>query len=184
MSKIYSYTYISLDGIVSSPERWVGPHFSRELGEDLAARLSSAAAMILGRQTYEEFASFWPKQASSVPFADLNNNIKKYVVSQTLHDVSWNNSYIVKAHDLSAHKVEGDLHVTGSGTLVCSLLELGLLDEIIFIQFPVLLGTGQRAFKGIRATTLKHASTTEFPNGVQCMTYRVAKSDGALAVGK
>ena len=172
MGKLYSYTYISLDGIVGSPERWVGPYFSPALGDDLATRLSSAAAMVLGKTTYAEFSSFWPNQDSSVPFAELNNGIKKLVVSATLRNTSWNNSSIVSAGDLATYKTEGNLHVTGSGILVRSLLELGLLDEIVLVQFPVLLGGGQRAFEGIQTTGLKHATTTEFPKGVQCITYK------------
>jgi len=84
VSKLYSYTYMSLDGVIESPEEWSSPFFSDEMGRDLTSRLESASAMVLGRVTYEEFAAFWPRQTDDVPFATLNNTIKKLVVSHSL----------------------------------------------------------------------------------------------------
>ena len=94
MAKLYSYTYMSLDGVMSSPEDWTPPYFGKELQDDLTRRLESSAAMVLGSQTYKEFADFWPKQDSTTPFADLNNGIRKYVVSKSLNNAKWNNSSI------------------------------------------------------------------------------------------
>jgi dihydrofolate reductase len=75
MSKLYSYTYMSLDGVIESPQQWSSPFFSDRMGRDLTSRLESASAMVLGRVTYEEFAAFWPRQSDDVPFATLNNTI-------------------------------------------------------------------------------------------------------------
>ncbi|HXV94124.1 MAG TPA: hypothetical protein VD813_12545, partial [Pseudonocardia sp.] len=60
MGRLYSYTYMSLDGVVESPEKWVGDHFSDEMADDLHTRLHDAEAMVLGGTTYGEFADFWP----------------------------------------------------------------------------------------------------------------------------
>jgi dihydrofolate reductase len=172
VSKLYSYTYASVDGVVSSPETWVSPHFSDEMGTDLAKRLQSCAAMVLGRRTYDEFAQFWPHQGSDVPFADLNNKVRKFVVSDTLADAEWQNSSVVSARDLESLKSKGDLHVTGSGVLMKSLLESRLLDEIILMVCPVALGQGQRLLDGLHATGLELVSAESFPLGVMCLTYR------------
>ena len=176
MAKLYSYTYMSLDGVMSSPETWTPPYFSKELQDDLTRRLKSSAAMVLGGQTYKEFADFWPKQNSNVPFADLNNGIRKYVVSKSHDHAEWNNSSIVTVDDLSNLKSKGNLHVTGSGTLVRSLLETGALDEIVIIAFPVVLGDGKRMFTGIEKTGLNLVNVTSFPDGVQSTTYRSASA--------
>lgn len=172
MSKLYSYTYSSLDGVIASPEKWVSPYFSNEMSEDLGQRLRSCAAMVLGRRTYTEFSQFWPTQGSEVPFADLNNNIRKYVVTETLAPAEWRNSSIVKLQDLEHLKSAGSLHITGSGTLIRSLLERGLIDEIIIMMCPVVLGSGQRHFEGAKATGLQLVSALPFPRGVMCLTYQ------------
>lgn len=172
MSKLYSYTYNSLDGVMSSPADWVSPYFSSAMSEDLSQRLQSCSAMVLGRRTYSEFSQFWPSQGSEIPFADLNNNIRKYVVTDTLSSVDWPNSSIVKPHELPQLRSAGPLHVTGSGTLIRSLLETGLIDEIVIMMCPVALGSGQRLFEGIKATELELVSASPFPRGVMCLTYR------------
>lgn len=120
MSKLYSHTYMSLDGVIESPERWSSPFFSDEMGRDLTTRLESASTMVLGRVTYQEFASFWPRQSDDVPFATLNNTIKKLVVSDSLRSAEWQNTSIISDSDMEELKLkaEGNFHITGSGTLV------------------------------------------------------------------
>jgi len=174
MPKLYSYTYASLDGVMSSPEKWVSPYFSSEMSEDLSGRLQSCAAMVLGRRTYAEFSQFWPAQGSEVPFADLNNKIRKYVVTDTLAQAEWQNSSIVKLHDLARLKSAGDLHVTGSGGLIRSLVEHSLLDEVVIMMCPLILGEGQRLFEGTKVTGLQLVSASPFPRGVLCLTYQRA----------
>jgi hypothetical protein len=118
MGKLYSYTYMSLDGVVESPEKWTSPYFSDQMASDLTTRLEAAAGMVLGHVTYNEFAAFWPNQDDSVPFATLNNSIRKYVISSTLSDPDWQNSRVVPPNEVANLKfsAEGDLHITGSGT--------------------------------------------------------------------
>lgn len=89
MSKLYSYTYMSVDGVIESPQDWSSPFFSDRMRRDLTSRLESASAMVLGRVTYEEFAAFWPRQSDDVPFATLNNTMKKLVVSDSLASAEW-----------------------------------------------------------------------------------------------
>ncbi len=175
MGNLYSYTYTSLDGVIAEPETWFTPYFSEELGADLAGRLESAHAMVLGGQTYKEFAEFWPKQGHDVPFADLNNKVRKFVVSKTIDQADWNNSTIIGVDDLTELRLSGDLHVTGSATLVRSLLENRLLDEIVIVMCPVVLGEGKRLFDGLEKTALEMVRATTFPKGVQSLTYRTRR---------
>jgi dihydrofolate reductase len=172
MAKLYSYTYVSLDGVMSSPEQWTSSFWSNELGEDLAERLRKAAAMVLGRKTYEEFAEFWPRQGSDVPFADLNNQVRKLVVSRTLTRPTWSNSVAVSMEALAERHFDGDLHITGSQQLVRSLLSLKMLDEMVLVIFPVVLGTGRRLFDGAPMTKLDRIDIASFPNGVTRLTLK------------
>ncbi len=169
MGKLYSYTYISLDGVMSSPETWTSAYWSKAMNEDLTRKLKNCTAMVLGRNTYNEFAEFWPQQDSDVPFADLNNQVRKYVVSHTLKNPEWNNSIVMSAEDLSRHKVDGDLHITGSRQLILSLLDQKLLDELILMMCPIILGEGQRLFDGMHQIGMDLTETIPFPNGVLCV---------------
>ena len=166
---------------MSSPETWFSPYFSDEMGEDLTQRLQSCAAMVLGHNTYTEFSQFWPHQGSEIPFADLNNGVRKYVVSRTLKQADWHNSTVVGIDDLTRLKSQGNLHITGSAALVRSLLERQLLDEVVVMLCPLVLGEGKHLFDSVRRTDLSLVKATSFPHGVQCLTYRHTAQQGAPA---
>jgi dihydrofolate reductase len=172
MGEVYSYLYMSLDGVISQPERWVGPYFDEALAEDLTTRLEKCHSMVLGRNTYEIFASYWPHQGSDVPFADLNNSVRKLVVSSTLDKTDWNNSQLTDVNGLIAARREGDLHITGSGDLVRSLITIGRLDALMIQLIPVMIGSGQRIFDGGAPTGLTLAAQDTHSNGVISLTYR------------
>jgi uncharacterized protein YndB with AHSA1/START domain len=95
MRKLYSLTFMSLDGVIEAPDRWHFAYYSDQMGQELRAQLASAGAMLLGRVTYQEFAAYWPQQPPDAPFADLNNTIRKYVVSTTLDKANWNNTTLI-----------------------------------------------------------------------------------------
>jgi dihydrofolate reductase len=172
MGELYSYLYMSLDGVISGPEEWVGPYFDEYLAEDLTARLTNCHAMVLGRKTYDIFASYWPCQGSDVPFADLNNSVRKLVVSSSLSQADWYNSEVTDVDGLVTAKREGNLHVTGSGDLVRSLITAGHLDTLVIRLIPVVIGSGQRLFEGGERTGLTLAGQETQSNGVISLTYR------------
>jgi dihydrofolate reductase len=180
MRNLYSLTFMSLDGVMESPDRWHFAHYSEEMGQDLRSQLESAGAMLLGRVTYEEFASYWPHQPSDAPFADLNNSIRKYVVSTTMDKAEWNNTTVINRDVPEAirelkHQHGSDLHIAGSATLVQSLLEAGLLDELRIQLSPVIVGSGKRLFReGAPSTELKLVESKSLPNGVVTLVYRPA----------
>src|ERR1700754_833040 len=128
MRKIVAGLFISLDGVYESPFEWHFPYFNDEMGEDVGGQMAGNDTMLLGRQTYEEFASYWPHQSNDVPPADFMKNTPKVVVSTTLKTAEWQNSTIVSgnvAEELTKLKQQPgkNIGITGSGTLVRSLLE-------------------------------------------------------------
>jgi dihydrofolate reductase len=86
MRKIIAGLFISLDGVVEAPETWHFPYFNDEMGEAVTSQAEASDTMLLGRKTYEEFASYWPNQSSEEPFADVMNDTPKVVVSTTLKE--------------------------------------------------------------------------------------------------
>ena len=82
MRKIKSYFFISLDGVVESPDKWHFPYFNDEMGEVVGSSFDTADAVLMGRVLYDEWAAYWPQNADQ-PFGDVINDIQKYVVSTT-----------------------------------------------------------------------------------------------------
>ncbi|GCE24682.1 pyrimidine reductase [Dictyobacter alpinus] len=179
MRKIVSGLFIGLDGVVEAPNKWQ-EHFDEEMGEALTAQLASQDTVLLGRATYEDWASYWPTSTDE-PFASYINNVSKYVVSNTLKNVEWNNSTLIKgnlAEELTLLKQQAgkDIGVAGSPTLVHSLLEQGLLDELLLMVHPAIVGSGKRLFKdGESLKRLKLISTKATSTGTVILTYQPVK---------
>ncbi|MGW5627899.1 dihydrofolate reductase family protein [Streptosporangium sandarakinum] len=134
MRKIVAGFFLSLDGVMESPEKWHFPYFNEEMGQAVAAQAAGADAMLLGRATYQEFAGYWPT-AGDDPMAAQMNETPKYVVSSTLKTLEWQNSTLISGNvtEEIARLKQGpgrDISITGSATLVRSLLREGLLDEL------------------------------------------------------
>lgn len=186
MSRIIATEYVSLDGVVEGPGggedyRHVGWTFDFEMTEPrqrfkLEETLASEA-LLLGRVTYEAFASVWPTMTGE--FADKFNTMPKYVVSSTLKDPEWHNSQVLAGPlpDVASQlreSVDGNVVVHGSPTLVQGLLEHDLVDELRLMVFPVVLGTGKRLFGGTsdkKRFTLSEMS--EVGDGVSVQTFRL-----------
>jgi dihydrofolate reductase len=164
MRKIVSGLFISLDGVIEAPHEWHFPYFNDEMGAAVDAQMKKSDTMLLGRVTYEEFAGYWPNQnESEVDIAGYMNNTPKLVVSNTLKpdDVTWQNTTLI----------------TGSATLVRSLLRDGLLDELQLLLHPVVVGHGKHLFidDGMKAP-LKLVNERTHDNGVLHLTYQPDRS--------
>lgn len=158
MRKIVAGLFMSLDGITQSPEKWHFPYFNDEMGGAVGSQSAVADAILLGRVTYQEFASYWPNQGSEVEFANYINTTPKYVVSGTLDAVHWQNSTLISenvAERLTTLKQQPGKHISiiGSSTLVRSLLRDGLLDELRLLVHPIVVGSGKRLFEPDGART-------------------------------
>jgi dihydrofolate reductase len=176
MRKITAGLFISLDGVVEAPETWHFDYFNDEMGEAVGRGMATSDAMLLGRTTYEMFAGFWPGQPSDVQPADYMNGVHHYVVSNTLEKGTWEPTTIISG-DVKA-QLEAltagpgqDINVIGSPTLVASLIDMGLLDELSLLIHPVVVGKGKRLFdptsfgpKGL--SPMKLLSSTTFETGV------------------
>ena len=179
MRKIVAGQFITLDGVVEFPEEWMGPYFTPELGQTIGTLMGAQDAMLLGRVTYEMFAAHWPNQTGDM--ADTMNGTPKYVVSGTLESADWQNSTLIPAAKAFAEIAElkqqpgQNIGMTGSGTLVSSLLREGLLDELHLFVFPLVVGSGKRLFGASDAQLpLKLLDSATSGSGVMHLTYAKA----------
>ena len=178
MRKVPAALFISLDGVVESPEKWQF-EFDEGMEEAMAQQLAVQDAVLLGRVTYQEWAPYWPTSPHE-PFASFINNTPKYVFSSTLEHVDdWQHSTLVKgslADTIHALKQQpGKLIGTaGSPTLVRSLLRENLLDELVLSVHPAVAGKGKRLFADdgdLQRLQLVEAKPTR--SGVVILTYRL-----------
>jgi dihydrofolate reductase len=183
MRKVIVSEFVSLDGVFEAPDQWHFPYFNDEMGQEIGAAMASADAMLMGRVLYEEWADFWPQQdPEENPFADRMNGVQKYVVSTTLKEpLGWDNSTLIKenvAEEISGLKRQtgGDISISGSGSLVRSLLQYGLIDELRLMIHPVVVGSGKRLFEeGGEQIALELVDSKTFSTGVVYLTYRPAE---------
>jgi dihydrofolate reductase len=177
MRKVYAGLFSSVDGVVEAPNEWQ-PAFDPEMGAALGRMLEGQDVVLLGRVTYAEWAQYWPTSTDE-PFASWINNTQKYVASTTLESVEWPNSTLIKG-PLASFITElrrqpgGSIGVGGSPTLVRSLLEQGLLDELTLMISPVVAGgKRKRLFPGDAAqTSLELVEAQPTSSGTLIATYR------------
>lgn len=178
MRKIVASFFMSLDGVVESPDQWHFPYFSEEMGAAVGALMSESDAMMMGRVTYESWAAYWPgKTDADDPFAGFINDIRKYVVSSTLDTVEWQNSTLVKGdlvEEITKLKQQPGttIGISGSTNLVRSLMRHGLLDELRLLVHPIVVGKGQRLFEEGLEIPMRLVSSETFPTGVLSLAYR------------
>ena len=186
MRKAIASELVSLDGVVESPQNWHFPYFNDQMAEAIGAAMGASDAMLLGRVTYEEFAAFWPSQEASdedQEATDYLNNTPKFVVSKTLEEpLEWNNSTLIKgdvAEEITKLKGQPgkDISITGSPTLVRSLLQDDLLDELRLMVHPIVVGSGKRLFEdGSDQKALQLVDSKIFSTGVLYLTYQPQQS--------
>ncbi|RUP05617.1 MAG: dihydrofolate reductase [Mycobacterium sp.] len=166
---------ITLDGSVEMLGDWFNPEaHDGELTAELRRQDETADALLLGRQTFHDFRSYWPHQSSDpTGVADYINNVAKYVVSSTIADPQWNNSIVLPGDPVDEVKAlkaapGGDIVATGSITLCHSLIAAGLVDEYRFFIYPYVQGGGRRLFPdGATISGLVPAAPPmTFPGGV------------------
>jgi dihydrofolate reductase len=184
MRPIVVTEFISLDGIVDSPGGGDHPHAGwtfKDVEFDAAAyeikgrETLEATALLLGRQSYDEFAPVWPSMEEFATY----NAMPKYVVSSTLQDPQWNNTSVLRSLDEVAELKEtegGEIHVHGSATLAQGLAAAGLVDRYHLLVFPLLLGSGKRLFGEGDKTKLALVEHAAYSNGITLQCYDVVRS--------
>ena len=188
MRKIVVSSFITLDGVMQAPGAseedtaegfkhggWSAPYYDEVVDKVLEQQKKKPADLLLGRKTFEIFASFWPEHEDIWPGV---NDMTKYVVSNTVTKSDWKNSVFLKSSaDIEKlKKTDGsDLHVNGSGQLVQLLLKNDLVDELWLLIHPLTLGTGKKLFDNgaiPAAFTLTESLAT--PTGVIIANYKRA----------
>jgi dihydrofolate reductase len=188
MRKIIVLSFITLDGVMQAPGGpgedpsggfeyggWTAPYFAEadEAAGELMAKQMKPADLLLGRKTFEIFASYWPEHADFWPGI---NDVTKYVMSHTVEHSEWKNSvFLQSVEDIkNLRNSEGsDLQVHGSGNLVQTLLKHDLVDELWLKTFPITLGVGKRLFgEGTIAAAFTLTESFVTPNGVIFANYK------------
>ena len=178
MRRIVTGLFVSLDGVIESPELWTGPFISDEVGRAVGSLIENSDALLLGRVTYETFEKAF--RGKSGGMADQMNGVPKVVISRTLDKVDWVNSTLVNsntAKQISAlKKMPGrNINVSGSATLVTWLVREHLLDEIDLLVFPVVVGGGKRIFEGEGENIpMRLVNSAALSSGVMHLNYEPA----------
>lgn len=175
MGKIVSNFFISLDGVVESPDQWHFPYFNDEMGAAIGAGMQNVGAFLMGRTLYEEWSAYWTTTDQDQDFAKFINNARKYVVSDTLDKADWNNTTVVPGDVARLREIkeqtDGDIQMSGSATTVRWLLANGLLDELKLLVHPIVVGRGRRLFEDTPTHKLKLTDSQTFQTGVLNLTY-------------
>jgi dihydrofolate reductase len=176
---IHVHEFMTLDGVIDEPTWTFDYGFHPRMGEAIGAVTERSGAILLGRRTYEMFEPAWSvRTVEDDPGAPFFNDTTKYVVSATLTTATWRNSEIVGPYDPDSirrlkDEADGDIYVSGSGTLVRAMLADGLVDELHLFLYPLTRGSGQRLFpEGTAPRKLSLAASESYENGVVYLAYR------------
>jgi dihydrofolate reductase len=190
MRKVNVLTFVSLDGVMQGPGGpeedtsggfrrggWTVGYFDETVGQEMAKQMGRKFDLLLGRHTYDIFASYWPH--SNDPFAKPINDATKYVATNRPLSKDWNAVRLEGDVAEAIRKIKSesgpDLQVHGSGTLIQTLFANDLVDELWLKIFPVTIGSGRRLFaEGTACAGYELAESRVSPSGVIIATYRRA----------
>jgi dihydrofolate reductase len=189
MRKVLLSNLVTLDGFFAGPKGELDWHIvDEEFNQYAIDLLSKVDALLFGRVTYQLMADYWPAAAtnpatpkSDLEIADKMNNLPKIVFSKTLQKVEWKNTRLVKeniAEEISKMKEQPgkDMVIFGSGSIVSTFMQHGLIDEYRIIVNPIILGNGNPLFKGIKDKhNLKLLKTKVLGSGVVILYYEPVK---------
>jgi dihydrofolate reductase len=200
MSKVVAIEHVTLDGVMQAPGRadedtrggfahggWGQANTDEVMGRVMGERMTKEGSLLLGRRTYEDFYGFWPHQTDN-PYTEVLNNTRKYVASRTLQEpLSWSNSTLLEGDaadavaELKAQSGD-DIGVLGSGELVRSLMRRDLVDELVLMIHPLVLGTGRRLFDETdEFLALRLVDNVTTTTGVLIATYQTPEAAAGAA---
>jgi len=178
MRRVTAGLFHSVDGVVEAPNRWQFDSFDEELGAEMTGMIEHTDTVLLGRVSYQEWASYWPNAEAGDPFGSFINPVEKFVASRTLTgDLEWQNSRLVDGtlEDFVAALKQtdgGDISVCGSICVVRQLLFAGLLDRLTAMVHPVIAGSGRHLFEpGDPVTRLTLDSSRHTAKGNAILSY-------------
>lgn len=185
--------FLTLDGVHQAPGGpqedpsggfehggWSVPYGDEDFGQFMTEVFTRPTAFLLGRRTYEIFASYWPKHTDPAdPIASKLNALPKYVATTTLSTADWAGTTLLRGNvvkevaDLK-ESLDGEIQMHGSGGLARTLLDHDLIDTLHLLVFPVILGSGRRLFSdGVRPTAFRHTGERTTGSGVAMHTYEL-----------
>ncbi|MGA5067748.1 dihydrofolate reductase family protein [Streptomyces exfoliatus] len=186
--------FLTLDGVHQAPGGpqedpsggfehggWSVPFGDEDFGQYMNEVFTRPTAFLLGRRTYEIFASYWPQHDDPAdPIASKLNALPKYVATTTLDSADWTGTTLLRGDvvkevtDLK-ESLDGEIQMHGSGGLARTLLDHDLIDTLHLLVFPVILGTGRRLFSdGVRPTAFRNTASRTTGSGVALLTYERA----------
>lgn len=193
MRSLVVSTFLTLDGVMQAPGGaeedteggfrhggWQMPIFDEEAGRLIDEEWSTIAGFLFGRKTYEIFASYWPHATEDEEIAKILNTLPKYVWSNTLEHVEWNNSHLMRGDlveevtRLKEQPGEGILAVIGSSRLAQSLMRHNLVDGYTLWYHPLVLGSGKRLFDDVPRMEMDLVNLRRTPSGIVILQYRTA----------
>jgi dihydrofolate reductase len=183
MAKLIVWNLVTLDGYFEGDKKWDLDFHNTAWGPELEKMSlefgASAEALVFGRVTYEGMRDYWTTTTDEGPVKDFMNALPKLVASRTLTSSNWNNTRVTAdiGGEIARLKAdaERDLYVFGSADLIHSLLEQGLVDEILLCVVPRLLGSGTLLFKKGARHELTLAESRPLSNGSLIVRYSVTK---------
>jgi dihydrofolate reductase len=191
MGKIVMSDNVSLDGVIQDPAGdegftrggWVGRIAALpEVAKVALDEALGTEALLLGRRSYEWFATRWPSRSGEL--ADRLNSLPKYVVSSTLAEPDWNNTTVLKGDVVNAvsklkQELDGEINVPASFQLARTLIEHDLVDELRLKIFPIVLGAGERLFGALGdKKTFRLTDSRTVGDGVAILTYEPVRDPG------
>jgi dihydrofolate reductase len=186
---------LTLDGVMQAPGRpdedprggfghggWARAYPDEVMAAEMAKGMARSGVLLLGRRTYQDLAEYWPHQTDGNPYTEKLNKVQKYVVSATLAEpLPWVNSTLVPGDgDIPAavtalrESTDGDISILGSGQLVRTLADAGLVDRYVLVIHPLVLGTGLRLFQGAEPGRLRLVGSVTTKTGVIIATYETS----------
>lgn len=179
MRQIINSTNLSLDGLINKMELWHFDYVDDELSAIVAEDLSGCDTLLMGRHTYDVFASAWPTRSGDA-MADKFNAMTKYVASTTLTDPEWNNTTVIEGNLVDAagklkQQPGEDIVTYGFGPVARVLLDNGLLDKLHLWVHPIIVGTGEPSdllFGQCATTKLNLVGNKTLSSGVVLLTYQ------------
>jgi dihydrofolate reductase len=176
MSRIVVSEFLSLDGVMETPEKWVFDFINQDINKFKLDEVLAGDALLLGYATYQIFANSWPTRKDPEGFANKMNSMPKYVVTKSTEALAWNNSLRVQGDLASAvsrlkQQSRQDVLVAGSSVLVQALMQQHLIDEYRFLVYPIVLGKVKRLFKDGATAGLKLTEAKTFDTGVILLRY-------------
>ncbi|MDR2987703.1 MAG: dihydrofolate reductase family protein [Nocardiopsaceae bacterium] len=178
MGEVINSTFVSIDGVINHMEAWHFAYIDEESEQIALEQFQASEALLMGRNTYEVYASAWPGRDGTL--AGVINSMPKYVASTTLDQAAWNNTTVIKdlVGEVTKLKLQGgDILMNGFGPVASTLIANGLLDVLhlwVHPHFAGIGGPGDLLLNEGNNARLELMGSRTLKSGIVLLSYRVA----------